>query len=80
MDCTNERAEQWGRPPSFLLVDFYNYGPNSGSVFEAAARANGVTYNRPCCGTNTRSLAATTGGPATASLISLVALATILLS
>ncbi|KAJ3816993.1 PLC-like phosphodiesterase [Lentinula raphanica] len=31
-----------GRPPNFLLVDFYEYG--NGSVFEVAAAANGVTY------------------------------------
>lgn len=42
--------EQWDRPPNFLLVDFYNQGSTNGSVFEVAARANGVTYNRPCCG------------------------------
>lgn len=41
----------WDRPPNFLLVDYYNYGdPKPGSVFEVAARANGVTYNRKCCG------------------------------
>ncbi|KAH8730204.1 PLC-like phosphodiesterase [Phaeosphaeriaceae sp. PMI808] len=56
---TNQCAEKWGRPPNFLIVDFYNQGPTSGSVFEVAARANSVTYNRPCCGTNTRSIAAT---------------------
>ena len=39
--------EQWGRPPSFLLVDFYDVG--DGSVFEVAARANGVKYRRSCC-------------------------------
>jgi hypothetical protein len=50
-------AEKWGRPPNFLIVDFYNQGPTSGSVFEAAAKANGVTYNRKCCGTAVRSLA-----------------------
>jgi hypothetical protein len=50
--------EKWGRPPNFLLVDFYNQGPTSGSVFEVAARANGVTYNRLCCGKATRSQAA----------------------
>ncbi|KAF9076051.1 PLC-like phosphodiesterase [Rhodocollybia butyracea] len=32
-----------GRPPTFMLVDFYEYG--NGSVFEVAAAANGVTYN-----------------------------------
>ncbi|KAH5002089.1 hypothetical protein HBI46_088650 [Parastagonospora nodorum] len=53
----NDCAEKWGRPPNYLIVDFYNQGPSSGSVFEAAARANGVTYNRPCCGTTTRSSA-----------------------
>lgn len=41
----------WGRPPNFLLVDYYNYGsPRNGSVFEVAAHANNVTYNRECCG------------------------------
>jgi hypothetical protein len=33
-----------------MIVDFYNQGPTNGSVFEVAARANGVTYNRQCCG------------------------------
>lgn len=42
---------EWNRPPNFLLVDYYNVGlPAAGSVFEVAARANNVTYNRPCCG------------------------------
>jgi hypothetical protein len=50
-------AEKWGRPPNFLIVDFYNQGPTSGSVFEAAAKANGVTYNRECCGKAVKSLA-----------------------
>jgi len=44
-------VEDWGNPPNFLLVDYYNRGdPMPGSVFEIAAKANGVTYNRPCCG------------------------------
>jgi hypothetical protein len=44
-------VDMWGRPPNFLLVDYYNYGsPMNGSVFEVAARANNVTYNRECCG------------------------------
>ncbi|KAF1921963.1 PLC-like phosphodiesterase [Ampelomyces quisqualis] len=51
-------AEKWGRPPNFLIVDFYNQGPTPGSVFVAAAQANGVTYNRKCCGTTSRSTAA----------------------
>ena len=42
--------DMWDRPPNFLLVDSYNQGPTSGSVFEVAARANGVTYKRQCCG------------------------------
>ncbi|KAK3722683.1 hypothetical protein LTR37_002254 [Vermiconidia calcicola] len=47
LGCTDD----WGRPPNFLLVDYYNYGdPKPGSVFEVAARANGVTYKRRCCG------------------------------
>ncbi|KAB5572640.1 PLC-like phosphodiesterase [Coniochaeta sp. 2T2.1] len=40
----------WGRPPNFLNVDYYNFGTPPGSVFEVAARMNNVTYDRPCCG------------------------------
>ncbi|KXL43395.1 hypothetical protein M433DRAFT_145174 [Acidomyces richmondensis BFW] len=55
-NCTVE----WSRPPNFLLVDYYNLGiPGSGSVFEVAARANNVTYNRKCCA-NLSSRASTT--------------------
>jgi hypothetical protein len=32
-----------GRPPNFMLVDFYEYG--GGSVFQVAANINGVTYS-----------------------------------
>jgi len=32
-----------GRPPTFLLVDFYEFG--GGSVFEVAAGINNVTYS-----------------------------------
>jgi len=35
-------ASTFGRNPTFLLVDFYEYG--GGSVFEVAAQLNGVTY------------------------------------
>jgi len=35
-DCTSE----YGRPPNFLLVDFYEYG--NGSVFDVAASLNGI--------------------------------------
>jgi hypothetical protein len=43
----------WDRPPNFLLVDYYNIGNYNGSVFQAAANANKVAYNRNrCCGTN----------------------------
>ncbi|KAF8323110.1 PLC-like phosphodiesterase [Clavulina sp. PMI_390] len=34
---------QWGKYPSFLLVDFYDYG--GGSVFQVGASLNGVTYS-----------------------------------
>ncbi|PGG99681.1 hypothetical protein AJ79_08455 [Helicocarpus griseus UAMH5409] len=46
VDCANK----WGRPPNFLLVDYYNMGPFNGSVFAAAAMLNNVTYNGKCCG------------------------------
>ncbi|KAF1363204.1 PLC-like phosphodiesterase, partial [Lizonia empirigonia] len=43
--------DMWGRPPNWLLVDYYNFGNFNGSVFEVAATANGVSYNRDsCCG------------------------------
>jgi len=52
------RPDRWnGRPPNFLLVDYYNLGYTPGTVFQVAAEANNVTYNRPCCGLNNRSAA-----------------------
>lgn len=46
-------ASKYGRPPNFLVVDYYNCGrPSSGSVFQVAAKANAVKYTRPCCGPN----------------------------
>lgn len=53
-----------GRAPTFLLVDFYDYG--SGSVFEVAAKLNGVTFEPksypPVNGTDGPSSTSTTGG------------------
>lgn len=46
----NLRPDKWGRPPNFLLVDYYNIGSVNGSVFQAAAMLNNVTYNGKCCG------------------------------
>lgn len=47
LNCTAD----WGRPPNFLLVDYYNRGsPEAGSVFHVAAAANGVEYTQECCG------------------------------
>lgn len=40
--------QTWGVPPKFLNVDYYNVG--NGSVFEVAAKWNGVKYERKCCG------------------------------
>lgn len=46
-----ECTEMWGRPPNWLLVDYYNRGNFNGSVFQVAATANNVPYNRTsCCG------------------------------
>lgn len=42
----------WNRPPNWLLVDYYNFGNFNGSVFQVAADANGLPYNKQdCCGT-----------------------------
>ncbi|KAI0134543.1 tat pathway signal sequence [Xylariales sp. AK1849] len=48
-NCRND----WGRAPNFLNVDYYNIGGYAGSVFEAAANMNNVTYSRKCCGSST---------------------------
>ncbi len=54
LNCTS----MWGRPPNFLLVDYYNVGNFNGSVFQVAADANGVGYDRDsCCGTQPRNAA-----------------------
>jgi hypothetical protein len=46
----DECTAMWGRPPNWLLVDYYNRGSFNGSVFEVAAQANGVEYDRrKCC-------------------------------
>jgi len=66
------KIEQWDRPPNWLLVDFYNRGSAPGSVFEVAAQANGVTYNRPCCGTDAQSLAVMVSRPSATYLVLLV--------
>lgn len=52
--------EQWGFPPKFLNVDYYNVG--KGSVFEVAAKWNNVTYDRACCGLVGKSGAERIGG------------------
>jgi hypothetical protein len=58
VDCT----KMWSRPPNFLLVDFYNVGNFDGSVFQVAADANNVTYDRAsCCGTQATRNAAEKG-------------------
>lgn len=49
--CTSD----WNRPPNFVLVDFYNIGNFNGSVFQVAATANEVPYDRDsCCDTSQR--------------------------
>jgi hypothetical protein len=47
-NSTARCVQEWDRPPNFLNVDYYNNG--SGSVFEVAAKWNGVTYTQTCCG------------------------------
>ena len=55
LDATRTNCtKMWNRPPNFLLVDYYNFGNFNGSVFQVAADANNVTYNRnSCCGSLT---------------------------
>jgi hypothetical protein len=55
-NCTT----MWNRPPNFILVDYYNLGNFNGSVFQVAAEANNVGYDRDsCCGTNQRDFSST---------------------
>jgi hypothetical protein len=43
-------TESWGRPPNFLLVDYYNRGNFNGSTLAVAAKANNVSYDvNSCC-------------------------------
>ena len=50
-DTIDQCTAEWGRPPNFLLVDYYNYGNFNGSTLAAAAKANNVTYDvNSCCG------------------------------
>ena len=43
-------AEDGGRPPNFLLVDYYNRGNFNGSTLAVAAKANNVSYDvNSCC-------------------------------
>lgn len=46
-----ECRSMWGRPPQFLVVDFYD--STNGTVFKVAAQMNNVTYNGKCCGEET---------------------------
>lgn len=48
--AANNCRSDWGRAPNIINVDYYNYGSPNGSVFEAAARVNNVTYKWDCCG------------------------------
>ena len=51
--ATSNCTAMWNRPPNFLLVDYYNIGNFNGSVFQVAATANGVSYNKAsCCDTS----------------------------
>lgn len=47
-EAADNCANEWGRAPNFLNVDYYNNG--SGTVFEVAAKLNNVAYNKTCCG------------------------------
>ncbi|CAK7201177.1 hypothetical protein SEUCBS139899_003880 [Sporothrix eucalyptigena] len=69
--------ETWGRPPLVLNVDYYNKGSPPGSVFEVAARLNGVTYNNTCCGRTLIPVAESGALRSLASALSLTVLAVI---
>ena len=76
-NCTSD----WGRPPNFLLVDYYNLGNFNGSVFQVAATANNVSYDRDsCCGRAQRDFnKATRMRPAQFSIMAIILVAILLL-
>ncbi|KAF2204745.1 PLC-like phosphodiesterase [Delitschia confertaspora ATCC 74209] len=69
----NQCTSDWGRPPNFLLVDYYNAGSFNGSVFEVAARANNVTYNCKCCGEASLASGLTTPSSVVMGLVTMLA-------
>lgn len=71
-EMTEQCTADHGRPPNFLLVDYYNEGPFNGSVFEVAARANNVTYKGKCCGST--SMATTTAQPSAVNVALIIAM------
>jgi hypothetical protein len=73
--AANNCLVQWGRPPNFLNVDYYNYGGSPGSVFEVAAQMNNVTYSRTCCGVPAKGAAERLSGSGSGILSTLTALA-----
>jgi hypothetical protein len=71
-------TEDWGRPPNFLLVDYYNRGNFNGSTLAVAAKANNVTYDpNSCCGSG-KSDINSAGTRQTAVDIVMISLATVL--
>ena len=49
--AANNCRSDWGKPPNFLMVDYYEMGNFPGSVFQVAAEMNNVTYDASqCCG------------------------------
>lgn len=54
----NCQANYSGKPPTWLLVDYYD--TDDGSVFEVAARLNNVTWDGDCCGPDSTGAASTT--------------------
>ncbi|KAH8922599.1 hypothetical protein BT69DRAFT_1282116 [Atractiella rhizophila] len=53
-------VKEWGAPPTFVLVDFYHVV--NGSVFQAAANINGVSYVARQVGNGTESSSTSTSG------------------
>ena len=77
MDDANNCASLHGQGyPSFILTDFYDQG--NGSVFQAAAKMNGVQYIAKPIGNATQSASSTKSGAAPSALLGAPALAVLL--
>ncbi|GAB7335629.1 hypothetical protein MBLNU13_g07952t2 [Cladosporium sp. NU13] len=74
-------TEDWGRPPNFLLIDYYNRGNFNGSTLAVAAKANNVSYDiNSCCGSSSVDSSGARTAPGSLVVVSLAVVILILVA